>query len=84
VSQSWHLRGGDVLARCTGSAIQLVYATPADGWTVRVEEAGPSAVHVHFRSADGEDELAAVCSSGRPVRTSEDDGGAGTDPATDD
>lgn len=73
VTEVWRERGGDLSVRCTGSRIELLYATPADGWTVRVEESGPEEVHVKFRSARDENELEARCVSGRPSLDSETD-----------
>jgi hypothetical protein len=61
--------GGTVAASCTGGSIALLYATPADGWTVEVGTAGPRRVEVELRQPDLETKVVALCSGGVPQHT---------------
>jgi hypothetical protein len=58
------LRGGTVAVRCSGSSASLLYATPADGYRVKIEGRGPHEVEVEFE-ADGKSRLKAYCAAGR-------------------
>lgn len=63
--------GGTVAVSCTGRAAELVYATPAAGWSVEVRDSGPDRVRVRFElRGDGEErelDVRAECPAGRPV-----------------
>ncbi len=60
--------GGSVTVHCTApSSIELVAASPNDGWVVEVDDAGPDQVGVHF-TGRGEVELQLVCHGGQPSR----------------
>lgn len=59
--------GGVVTVACTGFVIELVSATPNNGWAVDVVTAGPFYVEVHFVGAGRDDPLWAFC-LGQPVR----------------
>ncbi|MFI6095464.1 hypothetical protein ACIA8G_07930 [Lentzea sp. NPDC051213] len=49
---AFHLRGGDVVARYRPTGVEALSATPADGWSVAVEQPGGPLV-VNFRNAEG-------------------------------
>jgi len=49
---AFHLRGGDVVVRYRPSGVEALSATPADGYSVRVEQPGGPLV-VNFRNAAG-------------------------------
>ncbi|WP_434445944.1 hypothetical protein [Lentzea sp. E54] len=49
---AFHLRGGDVVVRYRPTGVQALSATPADGWSVSVEQPGGPLV-VNFRNAAG-------------------------------
>ncbi|WP_329790482.1 hypothetical protein V1227_00930 [Lentzea sp. DG1S-22] len=49
---AFHLRGGDVVVRYRPSGVEALSATPADGWSVAVEQPGGPLV-VNFRTASG-------------------------------
>jgi hypothetical protein len=52
---------------CDGLFIQLLSATPADGWAAMVIARGPVNVEVHFVRPGQETSVTAVC-FGQPVR----------------
>jgi hypothetical protein len=58
--------GGTVLARCTGGTLEVVSATPAQGFRVQTEDddGGP---RIRFRSGDTRFEVNLRCADGRPV-----------------
>ncbi|MFD9706243.1 hypothetical protein [Lentzea sp. NPDC059081] len=49
---AFHMRGGDVVARFLPTGVKALSATPADGWSVSVEQPGGPLV-VNFRTAAG-------------------------------
>lgn len=69
IARTWSVTGGTVAASCTGGAISLLYATPADGWTVEVGAAGPERVEVELRQPGLETKVVALCSGGVPQHT---------------
>lgn len=69
IARTWPVTGGTVAASCTGGAISLLYATPADGWTVEVGSAGPERVEVELRQPGLETKVVALCSGGVPQHT---------------
>ena len=75
-SRSWPLEGGEVGASCRGHLIELVYASPHDGWTMQVVQSGSSRVEVRFFRGASTSTLVAVCVGGYP--TAETSGGVGT------
>ena len=77
-TKTFAVTGGTVAAACTGSAISLRSAQPADGWRVEVGDRGPEHLEVKFRSGDQETEVEVHCSAGVPVLSGDgsDDGGS--------
>ncbi len=75
-SRSWPLEGGEVGASCRGQVIQLIYASPHDGWTMQVVQSGSNRVEVRFSRGGSTSTLVAVCSDGYP--SAETSGGGGT------
>ena len=49
---AFHLRGGDVVVRYRPQGVEALSATPADGWSVAVEQPGGPLV-VDFRTTAG-------------------------------
>ncbi len=84
VARTWDVAGGQVAAVCTGATIGLLYATPAGGWGVEVDHAGPAEVEVEFRSGDRESRVRAECVAGTPELTRNESGGGGDDGGRDD
>jgi hypothetical protein len=79
VARTWDVSGGQVGAVCTGSTIGLLYATPAGGWGVEVEHAGPAEVEVEFAGGDRETRVRARCVAGTPELTRNETGGGDDD-----
>lgn len=77
VARVWDVTGGQVGASCTGATITLLYATPADGWSVEVEHAGPAELEVEFVRGGEDSRLRAECVAGTPeiTRSGDDDSG---------
>ena len=59
--------GGVVRVACDGFFIQLLSATPADGWSTVVTTRGPVNVEVHFLRLGQDVSVKAVC-FGQPIR----------------
>ncbi len=75
---TWQGRAGTVVARCVGSRISLVSATPNDGWSAERGDVGPEQLELEFRSrGEGEAKTAvtARCSGGAPAFRTESEGG---------
>ncbi len=81
VARTWDVTGGQVGAVCTGATIALVYATPADGWSVEVDHAGPDELEIDFVRGGDESRLRAECVAGTPeiTRSGDDGSGSGSD-----
>lgn len=77
VARVWDVTGGQVAVQCVGSAVALLYATPADGWTVQVEEAGPLEVEVELERGDDDVKVRATCVDGVPTQHPGSGDGAG-------
>ena len=62
-SESWTRtatgRGGTVTVRFTATTVELVVATPASGYTVEVDDAGPDRVRVSFDGGEQETRIEA-------------------------
>jgi hypothetical protein len=69
-ARSWNVSGGQLGASCRGSAIRIDYASPADGWGMRIIDSGPSQVSVEFSRGDSDIKVEATCSGGIPLQTS--------------
>lgn len=70
VARTWTVTGGVVAASCTGSAISLLYATPSDGWRVKIEKRGPDSISVEFDNGDHESKVRGSCVAGVPQQSS--------------
>jgi proline racemase len=57
--------GGTVIARCAGARVELVTATPAQGYEVTKYE--PGEAEVRFEGPGGRFELKLTCQAGVPV-----------------
>jgi hypothetical protein len=80
VARTWDVIGGQVAAACAGATIRLLYATPADGWTVAVESAGPQEVEVDLTRDGSRTRVRSECRAGTPELTrNEAQGGGGDD-----
>jgi len=72
-TQSFSKTGGVVTMRCDGNAASLVSATPAQGYTVRVSDAGPEQIEVAFTSPSHDSEFHGLCVNGQPAAQVTDD-----------
>lgn len=83
VVRAWTVTGGQVGVSCEGATIALLYATPADGWSVDVKRSGPQEVEVELERGDDDSSVRAVCVAGVPEQQaddgSDDDGDASSD-----
>jgi hypothetical protein len=64
---TWRGTAGSVTVACDGSTISLQAASPANGFTVDVREAGPEKVDVRLEAEDEEADVDAECESGQAV-----------------
>ena len=62
--------GGTITVRCSGEQVELLSASPSDGYRGDVGSAGPAQVSVTFLSRDWSYQIDARCSGGRPVQHS--------------
>ena len=65
-------RGGTVTVRFTASTVELVVATPASGYTVEVDDAGPDRVRVSFDDGEQETRIEARPGEDAPTVTEDD------------
>lgn len=79
VVRAWTVTGGQVGVSCEGATITLLYATPADGWSVDVKQSGPQEVEVELELGDDDTTVRAVCVGGVPEQTADDGGGESGD-----
>lgn len=68
-SRSWQLAGGTLAVACRGVSIELLYASPLDGWVYQVDPQPPRTITVEFSSAQRTVSLSARCRNGSPVAT---------------
>ena len=64
---TWRGTAGSVTVVCDASSISLQAASPANGYTVDVREAGPDEVDVRLEAEDEEADVEAECESGQAV-----------------
>ncbi len=83
VARTWSTDGGTVGASCLGAAISLLFATPADGWTVEVGAAGPEHLEVELKQPGRETTIVAVCADGVPQQTTGRGSSEGAEPSDD-
>ena len=69
----WTGAAGSVVVQCNGDAIALQAATPANGYTVEVDEGGPEEVKVEFESEETDAEVEAMCAGGTAQFDAEED-----------
>ena len=66
-----NVTGGLVSVRCTGTAIALRIAQPANDWRVRVDTTGPGQIVVSFQRGEEDSpsttQVTAVCTDGIPA-----------------
>jgi cytoskeletal protein RodZ len=70
-TRTFSSRGGSVGVRCDGASPSLVYASPANGYTVLERRSDGDRVEVRFAKGGAEDEAARIrvgCVNGTPVR----------------
>lgn len=71
---SRHITGGTVVVRWTPTSVELVSASPDDGYKVDIEKRGPSAVEVEFEGDGAKSTYHAEISDGQlAVQTSVED-----------
>ncbi|HEX5332934.1 MAG TPA: hypothetical protein VFW79_09850 [Cellulomonas sp.] len=66
VARTWDVKGGQVGASCRGTVLTLLYATPADGWTMEVKRAASDELEVAFHQGEAETTVHATCVAGVP------------------
>jgi len=67
VDEVYALVGGTVAVRCTGTTIELRYATPAAGFGIDgTPKTGPADIDVRFKGDDGESRVRVSCVAGAP------------------
>lgn len=68
VQGSWNGTAGRVTATCRKDAIKLKAAVPADGFTIEIENRGPSALEIEFHQSRGDREfkVRGTCTSHGP------------------
>ncbi len=66
-SRSWQLTGGWVGVTCRGPAVELLYATPHDGWSYRLDRHGRDTLSVEFNQGQVTSGLVAHCVHGTPA-----------------
>ncbi len=67
VRRTWQGAAGVVVAECRGSAIALVGAQPASGWSIEVDHTGPDGLRVEFEKGNDERvRVEASCVGGTP------------------
>jgi hypothetical protein len=67
--------GGGVIARCTGTAAEVLSWTPAQGFRTEKVERGPAPeVQVEFESDDRDVKVGLRCEDGTPIAEIDDDG----------
>lgn len=59
--------GGEIAVTCSGAAITLDSATPADGYQMTVGASGPARVEVAFAGGSGRYTIVSACRDGRPA-----------------
>ncbi len=67
-SRSWQLTGGTVGTACRGQAIDLLYASPLDGWGYRLDTQTPATLSIEFSRGPQTAALTARCVNGVPAR----------------
>ena len=65
-------RGGTLAASCPAGAASVLYATPADGWRVEVEQEGVEA-HVDFRRGEDRVRVRLDCAASQLTTSVEED-----------
>lgn len=73
VARTWDVEGGRVGASCRGTVLTLLYATPADGWTMEVKHAASDQLEVEFRQGEAETTVRAACVVGVPETAADTD-----------
>jgi hypothetical protein len=69
VARTWNVRGGVVSVACTNKTISLLSASPADGWRVTIDSAGPDLVKLEFTSGEKETKVGGSCLAGVPQQS---------------
>ncbi|HZI98752.1 MAG TPA: hypothetical protein VFD41_14620 [Actinomycetales bacterium] len=72
--RTFSTRGGSSAVSCSGDALTVTYATPANGWRVDSERESPSSARVEFRRDHDRVRLELTCEGGQPSGVVEEDG----------
>jgi hypothetical protein len=71
VARTWDVDGGQVGASCSGAVFTLLYATPRDGWTMRIDATGTDGAEIEFhREGSASSTVNATCVAGVPTMDS--------------
>lgn len=68
VTRTWSGSAGHLTVSCSGSRVELVSASPSDGWRVEIGSRGPEEVEVEFKQGGegAETHVKSRCSGGEP------------------
>jgi hypothetical protein len=87
-TQTFSTAGGTLGVQCTGTALRLLYRTPAQGYALDEQSVGGSEAEVRFRGAGARVRVRLSCATGVPrlveQRTDPDGGGEDGDRPDDD
>jgi hypothetical protein len=67
VTKTFNTGGGTLTVECQGSAISLVSASPANGYTLMVHSSGPTSVSLDFAKQTQDWSVHVTCQNGQPV-----------------
>jgi hypothetical protein len=67
VTKTYNTGGGTLTVECQGTAISLVSASPANGYTLSVRSSGPTSVSLSFSKGFQNWSVHVTCPNGQPV-----------------
>jgi hypothetical protein len=67
VTKTFNTGGGTLTVQCQGSSINLVSASPANGYTLTVHSSGPTSVGLDFTKQYQSWSVHVTCQNGQPV-----------------
>jgi hypothetical protein len=69
-THNWRVPGGSVSAACRSEHIQLLYASPASGWSYRLGQGSSRTLVIRFAGPSATSTFEAGCEHGTPVAVS--------------
>ena len=67
MTKTYNTGGGTLTVECQGTAISLVSASPASGYTLTVRSSGPTSVSLDFSKQTQAWSVHVTCQNGQPV-----------------